>query len=298
MNELQVLIIEDDKDTAIYYQHLLGLLGYDSEILLSAKAALARLAGSAPHLILLDLHLGSEVGGEEILYQIRTNPRLDRVRVIVITAYPVMTQMISSLADLVLYKPVELDQLKELIARISSPEYSTKQLGFRDPVTELFNREFFYTRLEHAYERAKRRLDFLYATAAFALVGEDQPTLEMQRSAWNRLLRVVADRLRQQLRPTDTLTRLSGWKFAILVEELKDQDDLTVIIHRLQASLMAPYQIEAEYYLFEARFGGAVYDRSLTHPRALLDVSERALEQALLTDPSEVVILPVRRHVV
>jgi diguanylate cyclase (GGDEF)-like protein len=292
MNRLQVLIIEDDIDTATYYQHMLTLLGHEPEIVLSAKAALTRLAGTVPHLILLDLHLGSEVDGEDILYQIRSNPRLDRTRVIVITAYPVMTRVIANLEDLILIKPVEYEQLKDLVSRITSPEYNTKRLSFRDPVTELFNREFLYTRLEHAYERAKRRPEFLYGVAVFSLHGEDQKSLEAQRAAWNRLLQEVAERLLSQLRPTDTLTRLSGWKFAALVEELKTKSDIQSVIHRLQARLLEPYLIDKEHYLFEVSCGAVVYDRWLQRPRELLDQAERALEQArasglpsVITDP-------------
>lgn len=280
MKKLQVLIIEDDRDTANYYMQLLSLLGYEPEVVLSAKAALARLAGSAPHLIFLDLNLGSEVDGEDILYQVRSNPRLDHTRVIVITAYPIMTRMIAGLADLVLIKPVDFDQLKDLVNRITSPEYDTKQLGFRDPVTDLFNREFLYTRLDHAFQRARRRSDFLYAALVFILSNEEQSRLEAQRVTWNLLLREISHRLLQHLRPTDTLTRLSGWKYALLLEELKEKDDIYLVIHRLQAVLMAPFEIEEESFLFDINFGGAVYNQKLQRPREILELAERELEQA------------------
>ena len=110
MDKMHVLIIEDDKDTAGFFSTVLQLVGYECESVLSARDALARLAGSVPDLILLDLRLGLEVGGEQILYQLRSNPRFDGTRVIVITAYPNMAQPISDLADLVLLKPVEVDR--------------------------------------------------------------------------------------------------------------------------------------------------------------------------------------------
>jgi len=188
--------------------------------------------------------------------------------------------MIAGLADLVLIKPVEYDQLKDLVKRITSPEYDTKQLGFRDPITDLFNREFLYTRLDHAYQRAHRRADFMYAVVAFSLSGEDQGALETQRATWNLLLREISQRLLQHLRPTDTLTRLSGWKYALLLEELKAKEDIQIISHRLQAILMAPFEIEGKRYLFDICFGGAVYDRRLPRPRDLLEIAERVLEQS------------------
>jgi diguanylate cyclase (GGDEF)-like protein len=292
MGKLQVLVIEDDRDTANYYVELLSLLGYETEIVLSAKAALARLASQAPHLIFLDLNLGSEIDGEDILYQVRSNPRLDQTRVIVITAYPIMTRMIAGLADLVLIKPVDIDQLKSLVSRITSPDYDTKQLGFRDPVTNLFNREFLLTRLEHAFQRAHRRADFLFAVLAFSLSGEGRSELETQRAAWNLLLREISNRLLQHLRPTDTLTRLSGWKYALLLEELKEPDDIHLVIHRLQAVLMAPFDVNGEHYLFDVHFGGAVYPRDLKRSRDLLEMAERALEAAQASGKLGVQIAP------
>ena len=85
---LQVLIIEDDKDTAGFFKTVLELVGFECEIILSAKEALSTLAVSAPDLILLDIRLGVEISGEDILYQIRSNPRFDKTRVVIITGYP------------------------------------------------------------------------------------------------------------------------------------------------------------------------------------------------------------------
>ena len=81
---LQVLIIEDDKDTAGFFKTVLELVGFECEIILSAKEALSTLAVSAPDLILLDIRLGVEISGEDILYQIqpalRQDPRGDHHR--------------------------------------------------------------------------------------------------------------------------------------------------------------------------------------------------------------------------
>ena len=92
------------------------------------------------------MRLGSEIGGEEILYQLRSNPRFDRTRVVVITAYPSTTDLVANLADLVLIKPVEVEQLRMLVTRVGGAEMETKLLPFRDPITLLFNIEFWLYR--------------------------------------------------------------------------------------------------------------------------------------------------------
>ena len=64
-----------------------------------------------PDVIVLDLHLPN-VPGTEILRQIRSDPRLAAVPVIVATAYPQMAESIEEKADLVLIKPVRYNVLQ------------------------------------------------------------------------------------------------------------------------------------------------------------------------------------------
>ena len=77
MDNFEALIIDDDKDIAAWYRTVLTLMGFEVETALSARQALACLATSVPNLMLLDLRLGQEIGGEDILYQIRSNSRFD-----------------------------------------------------------------------------------------------------------------------------------------------------------------------------------------------------------------------------
>ena len=276
MDRMHVLIIEDDKDTAGFFSTVLQLVGYECEIVLSARDALARLAGSVPDLILLDMRLGLEVGGEHILYQLRSNPRFDDTRVIVITAYPNMAQPVSDLADLVLLKPVEVDQLRTLAQRLGSFDVRPKHLAFRDPISELFTREFFDTRLELAFERSRRRTDFYFAVLVFSFQPQTQPDPD----AMVAILRQAGERLRRALRLTDTIARFSGWKFATLHEELKKPEDIQVVQARLAEKLSEPYQVGEEELEVTVHFGVAVHDRSYASSAALLEAAEADLEQA------------------
>jgi GGDEF domain-containing protein len=267
---------------------VLGMVGFHCETVYSAREALVHLAVKVPDLVLLDLRLGLEVGGEEILYQIRGNPRYDGTNVIVITAYPDIADLVTDLADLILLKPVEVDQLRTLVTRLGSFEIKPKHVPFRDPVTQLFNQEFFPTRLELAFERSRRRVDFLYAVIAMQLeLAPDQPS-PLPSEVEVSMLREAAERMRHNLRPTDTLARHSGWKFLALAEELKDPQDLKVIINRLREKLTAPYRLGNESYLLAVRFGGAVQSKSFTKPGEILAAAEGALEQALSKHQAEV----------
>ena len=275
---MQVLIIEDDKDTAQLFSTVLGLVGFHCEIVLSGKEALARLAASEPDLILLDMRLGVEISGEDILYQIRSNPRLLDTRVIIITAYPAMVEPINNLADLILTKPIEVEQLKTLAQRMGSLEIAPKRLLFHDPVTELFNQEFFSTRLELAFARAKRRSDFLFAVIVFDLRLGEQPGDQVDPDITFAVLREVAQRLSQHVRPTDAIARLSGWKFASLHEDLKHPDDIRIILNRLRDKLSQPYQVDDRQYKLSIRTGWAIHDSQYESPQEILKRADQALE--------------------
>jgi diguanylate cyclase (GGDEF)-like protein len=275
------LIIDDDKEIAVLFRTVLSIVGFHCEIALSARDALARLATSVPDLILLDLRLGIEIGGEDILYQIRSNPRFDNTRVIVITAHPAIADLVSDLSDLVLLKPVEVDQLSILAKRIGSFEVGPKRFSFRDPVTQLFNRSFFLTRIELAFERSRRRPDFLFAALFIQLKHQSGQNDQIDSDLAVGILQETARRLRSSLRPTDTIARLSGWRFATLHEELKNPDDIKVIINRIRGRLSESYQVGGSLYQVTPYFGVAQEVPNIQHPEDFLSAAEQSLEEAL-----------------
>jgi diguanylate cyclase (GGDEF)-like protein len=275
---LQALIVEDDRDTARFFGTVLGLVGFEVEIVLTAREALVELASLVPDLILLDMRLGYELGGGDILFQIRSNPRLDKTRVIVITAYPAMADPISNLADLVLLKPVEVEQLKQLAERLGSFDVSPRWAPFRDPVTELFNREFFVTRLELAFERAKRRPDFLFAVTVYNLQVIESDEKNMNTEASIQILRTIAQRFLHNLRPTDTIAHIGGWKFAVLNEDLKGPDDPEIINRRLREKLIEPIEVESLSYSLIGRLGVVTFQSGYQDPKQILEEAELAME--------------------
>jgi diguanylate cyclase (GGDEF)-like protein len=275
---LQALIVDDDRDTARFFGTVLGLVGFDVEIVLTAREALAQLASLVPDLILLDMRLGYELGGGDILFQIRSNPRLDKTRVIVITAYPAMADSISNLADLVLLKPVEVEQLKQLAERLGSFDVSPRWAPFRDPVTELFNREFFITRLELAFERAKRRPDFLFAITVFHLHATESLEDNLNTEISIRILQTIARRFVINLRPTDTVAHIGGWKFAVLNEDLKGSNDPDIINQRLREKLIEPIEVDGQSYSLIGRLGVVCYKPAHQNPTQILEEAELAME--------------------
>ncbi len=278
-----VLIIEDDKSIADYFKAVLVMAGMQVEVVLSAREGLLRLAGAVPALILLDLHLGMEISGRDIIYQIRSNPRLDSTKVIVVTGFPGTAQLIGDLADLILIKPVGIEQLTKLAQRMVSYNVVPKAFSFRDPITGLFNQEFFHTRLELAFERARRRPEFLFAVIAFqvAVDGQDADSVNQDVEATIAIQAEIAKRLKHNLRPTDTLSRVTEWKFISLYEDLRRNEDTQILIERIQNILAVPFQWCGAEYKMRMVCGTAVMRPGTQKAADILASAEHSLKQAI-----------------
>lgn len=117
MNKPLALIIEDEFDLSEIYSKALQGGGFETEIIRDGKAALNRLTGNPPDIVILDLHL-PHVEGATILQHIRANENFKQTTVIITTADERLAEEMDHGADLVLLKPVSISQLRELANRL------------------------------------------------------------------------------------------------------------------------------------------------------------------------------------
>ena len=110
-------VIEDDPDLAEIFSLALRGGGFETEIFRDGRAADERLAGTPPAVVVLDLHL-PHIRGTAILDKISQDKRFERTAVIITTADAQEADRLRSQADLVLLKPVGIDQLRDLAKRM------------------------------------------------------------------------------------------------------------------------------------------------------------------------------------
>jgi PleD family two-component response regulator len=280
MDKAQILIIEDDKQIARFFDEMLSLAGHDCGIAVSAKDGLDQLASSVPDLILLDLHLGLEGNDDDILYQVRSNPRYTNTRVVVITPYPTIAEMVTSLADLILIKPVDMKQFQTLAAHIESLEPGPREDHFHDAISELYTKEFLLSRLETAYERGRRRTEFRYAVLVYQFQIEGRSPSQTDPEDLMHLMEEIARRVRRSVRPLDTVARLSGWRFTTLLEELKGPHDVNVVGKRLQELYVDPFRVMGKTYRVSIKMGAAINNPQYPNANSILDAAISALEKS------------------
>jgi diguanylate cyclase (GGDEF)-like protein len=147
--------------------------------------------------------------------------------------------------------------LNELTARLKDLHENVEIIAFTDPLTRLPNRTLFYERLreaiEHAREDYKPFAVFIMDLDRFKDIND---TLGHQ--AGDELLREVALRLRGKLRDTDTLARMGGDEFGILLPAVNEKHAAMAARMLLQA-LRLPFQVAGQTLDVGASFGIALY---------------------------------------
>jgi diguanylate cyclase (GGDEF)-like protein/PAS domain S-box-containing protein len=136
-------------------------------------------------------------------------------------------------------------------------ERQIQRLANFDVLTGLPNRNLFHDRFAVAIERAKRRglqLALLFIDLDNFKVINDT----LGHAAGDRLLQHVADALRRVAREEDTVARLSGDEFVVLMEVAKPLE-VTGAVERLRAGLGEPLALEGQELAASATVGIALY---------------------------------------
>jgi diguanylate cyclase (GGDEF)-like protein len=226
------LIVEDDRDIVALFRHVLDLAGYQTEIALHGKVAVELLGKLKPDIVLLDLNLPG-VSGAEILTIMRADETLRNIPVVVITAHAHLIESMNIKPQLVLIKPVNIEQMTNLILRICPAEKSMESLPW-DVLTGVYNRSFFLARLKYALERAKQLHEVRFAVLTLDL-GQSAKMEYLFGSEYNnRVLKDSAALLKTMLRPTDTVSRSGKDVFSILIEDVSNPDTPILIASRIQ----------------------------------------------------------------
>ena len=123
MEQKTVFIIEDEEDAAELFAEMMRISGF--RVLKTSKAApaIAMMTADKPDIVLLDIMM-PEVSGLDILRQMRRDPDLANIPVIMVTAKGMPADIKNGMeagASTYLTKPVGFLELKEAVERTLRP---------------------------------------------------------------------------------------------------------------------------------------------------------------------------------
>ena len=158
-------------------------------------------------------------------------------------------------------------------------EERLKHQAFHDPLTGLPNRALFMNRLGHALTRAER----IEKAAAVLFMDLDNFKLvndSLGHEAGDRLLSLVAERLRECLRAEDTAARFGGDEFTLLLEEVGGASDAVRVANKITQALLAPFVLEAREVFVATSIGIALGTSGRERPTDVLRNADVALYRA------------------
>lgn len=148
--------------------------------------------------------------------------------------------------------------------------------AYEDPLTGLVNRRLFMDGLERALRHARRsgtHVSLLYIDIDDLKAVNDS----LGHAAGDRLLVVLAERLRSCIRHEDVAARLGGDEFAVMIEDVTDPRDTYHLAERITASLRAPVIVGQHALDLTASIGIASSSTGLDMPSSLLDAADTAM---------------------
>lgn len=166
------------------------------------------------------------------------------------------------------------------ISQVRRSEEQLAHLAHYDPLTELPNRLLLQSRLEHALDHARRgsnRVALLFINLDHFQIINDS----LGHRAGDLLLLETSRRLRGRVRSEDTLGRLGGDEFLLILESVTSPDTAAEAAQFILSALEAPFRFgeETELYI-TASIGISIFPDNGQTANELLRDADTALHQA------------------
>lgn len=153
--------------------------------------------------------------------------------------------------------------------------------AYYDSLTGLPNRNLFMDRLQHAMKMALRQNKLIVLLFLdldrFKLINDS-----LGHVIGDELLCKVAERISSCVRACDTVARLAGDEFSIILENVNNIDMATNITQRIIAKLTLPYQLEAHEVITTCSIGAAIFPFNDDNAESLLKKADAAMHYSKL----------------
>ncbi|AZV57901.1 EAL domain-containing protein [Clostridium sp. AWRP] len=128
------------------------------------------------------------------------------------------------------------------ISKLKMTEDKLHNLAYYDPLTGIPNRTLFYERLERALIRGndnKKAVALLFMDLdGFKFINDS-----LGHAAGDLLLKKVAFRIKSNIRKSDTVSRLGGDEFTVILENVENQEYVKTIAQSIINKILIPYNI-------------------------------------------------------
>jgi diguanylate cyclase (GGDEF)-like protein/PAS domain S-box-containing protein len=173
-------------------------------------------------------------------------------------------------------------RLEGIIDDITDRKRSEERLAFLaqyDTLTGLPNRALFYERLGRAVARARREKNMV-GLLFLDLDRFKQINDSLGHAAGDRVLKVVAERLKGFLREVDTIARLGGDEFTVIIEGVDDAEQVASVAEKIKSALGESVMLDGHDMLVSASIGITLYPRDADDIEHLIRNADIAMYHA------------------
>jgi diguanylate cyclase (GGDEF)-like protein len=168
------------------------------------------------------------------------------------------------------------DQMRYAVSTLRANQVELVHFALHDSLTGLPNRVLFGDRIEHALARraspTRRVAVLLCDLDSFKDVNDT-----LGHSSGDEVLIAAADRLSSCVRPADTVARIGGDEFAILLDDASGGDEVASVAARVCSTMRTPFTIAGRDFIVRASVGIAMASQQDTHSEKLLQDADVAL---------------------
>ncbi len=283
---VRLLVVEDDEEDFEVVESLLSRAPetrFEVVWSTSVEAGLRRLAGESFDACLVDHGLPGRSGLDFVDIAIRRG--FDRPIILMSDAADEALEykaIQAGVADFLDKEECDTGRLDRCIRFAIARCRNTRRLdppAATDALTGLANRTLFLERLEKALESA-RRTRLGAAVLAVDLDGFRGVNERLGFDAGDRLLTIIAERLGHRLRESDTIARLNGDSFTVLLENLQRPEDAALVVQKLMQVIEAPMALAGEVLRLSASFGVSLYPIDASEPDEIMRLADAAMHRA------------------
>jgi diguanylate cyclase (GGDEF)-like protein len=172
------------------------------------------------------------------------------------------------------------EELTKEVCERKQVEEQLRHNAFHDGLTDLANRALFMDHLQLALARDKRHEDYQFAVLFLDLDRFKIVNDSLGHIVGDKLLVGIARRLETVMRPGDTVSRLGGDEFTILLDDLGDAVEAKTVAERLLRELAMPYNLGGHEVFITVSIGIALSSPDYHRPEDILRDADTAMYRA------------------